>query len=91
VSIPKLFPSSPKNPAGSHARPPARRRCVPTVRRDGGTGTGAEGGIETIKTVIDDPYTEGDAECVCLESGETIRLDCIQDVQAPTSQRLFTL
>ncbi len=79
---------------GSMMRGPMMRgrRGVPTVRRDGGTGTGIpRGGTETIKTVIDDLYTEGDAECVCLESGETIHLDRIRDVQAPTSQRLFTL
>ena len=56
------------------------RRCILTVRRDGGT--------ETIEAVIDDLYTEGDAEYVRLDHGETIRLDRIQDVQDPRRETL---
>lgn len=35
---------------------------------------------ETIETVIQDLYTEGDAEYVQIEDGQRIRLDRIQQV-----------
>jgi transcriptional antiterminator Rof (Rho-off) len=40
-----------------------------------------EEGSETVRTVIRDLFTDGDAEYVLLDSGRRIRLDRIQRVE----------